>query len=50
MQPFEASTWKKVALNEQVAWRAAVTAILAFFVWYSFLVGHVLNNLRGLGT
>jgi hypothetical protein len=42
--------WKKVALNEQVAWRAAVTAILAVFVWYSFLVGHVLNNLKGLGT
>jgi hypothetical protein len=42
--------WKKVALNEQVAWRAAVTTILAVFVWYSFLVGHVLNNLRGLGT
>lgn len=42
--------WKKVALNEQVAWRAAVTTILAVFVWYSFLVGHILNNLRGLGT
>jgi hypothetical protein len=42
--------WKKVPLNEQVAWRSAVTAILAVFVWYSFLVGHVLNNLRGLGT
>jgi|HubBroStandDraft_1064217.scaffolds.fasta_scaffold336239_2 hypothetical protein len=42
--------WKKVALNEQVAWRAAVTTIIAVFVWYSFLVGHILNNLRGLGT
>jgi hypothetical protein len=42
--------WKKVPLNEQVAWRSAVTATLAVFVWYSFLVGHVLNNLRGLGT
>lgn len=28
--------------------RAAVTAILCFIVWYSFLVGHVLNNIRGL--
>ena len=42
--------WKKVPLNQQGTWRAAVTAILAVFVWYSFLVGHVLNNLRGLGT
>lgn len=42
--------WKKVPLNEQVAWRAAVTTILAAFVWYAFLVGHVLNNLRGFGT
>lgn len=22
--------------------------ILCFIVWYSFLVGHVLNNIRGL--
>jgi hypothetical protein len=42
--------WKKVPLNEQVAWRAAVTTILAAFVWYSLLVGHVLNNLSGFGT
>ncbi|MGA2396400.1 MAG: hypothetical protein ABSH03_23960 [Candidatus Lustribacter sp.] len=42
--------WKKVPLTEQVAYRAIVTTILAAFVWYSFLVGHVLNNLRGFGT
>jgi len=42
--------WKRVPLTEQVRWRAAVTAILAVFVWYSFLVGHVLNNLKGFGT
>lgn len=28
--------------------RAAITAILCLIVWYSFLVGHVLNNVRGL--
>jgi hypothetical protein len=28
--------------------RAAITALLCFIVWYSFLVGHVLNNVRGL--
>ena len=26
-----------------------VTAILAFFVWYGFLVGHILNNIKGFG-
>ncbi len=29
--------------------RMAVTLLLAFVVWFDFLVGHVLNNLRGLG-
>ena len=28
--------------------RIAVTLILCFIVWYAFLVGHVLNNIRGL--
>ena len=28
--------------------RATITATLCFIVWYSFLVGHVLNNVRGL--
>ena len=28
--------------------RRALTWLLAFFVWWSFIVGHVLNNIRGL--
>ena len=28
--------------------RAAITASLCFVVWYSFLVVHVVNNVRGL--
>ena len=28
--------------------RIAVTSILCFIVWYGFLVGHVLNNIKGL--
>lgn len=28
--------------------RAATTAILCFIVWYGFIVGHVLNNVRGM--
>jgi hypothetical protein len=30
--------------------RAALTALLAFIVWWNFLVGHVLNNMRGFGA
>ena len=29
--------------------RAMLTSILAFTVWWNFLVGHVLNNIRGFG-
>ena len=28
--------------------KIAVTLLLCFIVWYGFLVGHVLNNIRGL--
>jgi hypothetical protein len=28
--------------------RIAVTSMLCFIVWYGFLVGHVLNNIKGL--
>jgi hypothetical protein len=28
---------------------AALTLILAFVVWWSFLTGHVLNDIRGFG-
>jgi hypothetical protein len=27
----------------------ALTSLLAFIVWWSFLVGHVLNDIRGFG-
>jgi hypothetical protein len=30
--------------------RAVLTALLAFVVWWSFLVGHVVNNIRGFGS
>jgi hypothetical protein len=30
--------------------RTAVTSILAFVVWWSFLVGHVMNNVRGFAA
>jgi hypothetical protein len=30
--------------------RSAITCVLAFIVWFDFLVGHVLNNIRGFGS
>ena len=30
--------------------RAVITATLAFIVWWSFVVGHILNNIRGFGS
>jgi hypothetical protein len=30
--------------------RASLTAILAFVVWWSYLIGHVLNNILGFGA
>jgi hypothetical protein len=35
---------------EQTRTRNAITALLAFIVWWNFLVGHVLNNIRGFGA
>ena len=33
---------------DAVSARRALTWLLAFFVWWGFIVGHVLNNIRGL--
>ncbi len=30
--------------------RAALTAVLAFIVWWSFLVGHIMNDIMGFGS
>ena len=32
------------------ALRVPLTAILAFVVWWNFLTGHILNNIRGFGS
>jgi hypothetical protein len=40
--------WREPLDPAKAGARAAVTAILCFIVWYSFVVGHVLNNIRGL--
>jgi hypothetical protein len=48
MLPFYWMVWRTPLDAKLASARAAVTAILCFIVWYSFLVGHVLNNVRGL--
>jgi len=39
--------WRQPLANDYARTRAVLTAILAFIVWWSFLVGHILNNIRG---
>jgi hypothetical protein len=42
--------WRPGTAERYARVRAALTALLAFVVWWNFLVGHVLNNIRGFGT
>ncbi len=30
--------------------RKMLTTLIAFIVWWAFLAGHIVNNIRGLGT
>jgi len=48
MLPLYWLVWRTPLDSKLSAARAAITAMLCFIVWYSFLVGHVLNNVRGL--
>lgn len=47
MLPLYAHTWRPTADSKMN--RLAITLLLTFIVWWDFLVGHVLNNIRGLG-
>ena len=42
--------WRLPLAEEHSRTRRALTAILAFIVWWNFLVGHVVNNFRGFGA
>jgi hypothetical protein len=46
--PYYAYTWKSELAGTLRVDRLVITLILAFIVWWDFLVGHVLNNIRGL--
>ena len=40
--------WQQPVDAAAASARRGLTWLLAFFVWWSFIVGHVLNNIRGL--
>ena len=42
--------WRAPLADEHARTRAMLTALLAFVVWWNFLSGHVLNNVRGFGS
>lgn len=42
--------WRTPLAEQYAKTRAALTAILAFIVWWAFLVGHITNNIRGYGA
>jgi hypothetical protein len=39
--------WRRPLADEPGRTRAVLTALLAFIVWWSFLIGHVMNNMMG---
>jgi len=42
--------WRPPLAEQYARARAVITAMLAFVVWWGFLVGHVINNVRGYGA
>ena len=48
MLPFYWLVWRDPKDQETRTARLATTSILCAVVWYSFIAGHVVNNVRGL--
>jgi hypothetical protein len=42
--------WRGPVNGQHHQIRTILTVLLAFIVWWSFLVGHVMNNIRGFGS
>jgi hypothetical protein len=42
--------WRRPIVDEGGETRAALTAVLAFVIWWGFLIGHIMNNLMGFGS
>lgn len=41
--------WRVPSAPDGTRVRAVLTALLAVIVWWNFLIGHIINNLRGFG-
>lgn len=41
--------WKRAASDRHAEARRILTTLLAGIAWWGFIVGHVLNNIRGFG-
>jgi hypothetical protein len=46
--PFYAYAWRTDMQETHRRDRIAISLLLALIVWWDFLVGHILNNIRGL--
>lgn len=42
--------WRPALAKDFSTTRIIVTALLAAIVWYAFITGHVLNDIRGFGS
>jgi hypothetical protein len=42
--------WKNGNVPDYATARKWVTVVLAAFCWFGFLIGHILNNVRGFGS
>jgi hypothetical protein len=47
MLPLYFWLWRPEIADTHRRDRIAITSILAFIVWWDFLIGHILNNIRG---
>ena len=48
MLPAYWSSWRRTTGPEYLLLRRTMTWLIAFFAWWSFFVGHILNNIQGL--
>jgi hypothetical protein len=42
--------WRRPSVDEPTQTRTMLTTILAFIIWWGFLTGHVVNDIRGFGA
>jgi hypothetical protein len=43
-------SWRRPRAGDPLRTRVALTSILTIIVWWAFLIGHVLNDIRGFGA